>query len=244
MDAAPPERSPRVHRVRHLQDACRAAAPGAARTGRVRRRGPVGPVRRPVLGHRVREGCTRGDLRAGRRAVPAVGDFRRRAGGARGGSNRSPAPSPPNAVRVGGPHDDRAARRSDRPAGDRGTTRARSTSWWPHASSRTTAWPRSTSTTSRSGSGGTGSIRRSTRCWCSTARSSSRYAEIYRRRGEGDVRPSHRGRGIGAALLGWIERRAHASSRPPRWDSRRPTRTRRPASCSSRTATSRRGPRG
>jgi mycothiol synthase len=34
------------------------------------------------------------------------------------------------------------------------------------------------------------------------------YAEIYRGRGEGDVRPSHRGRGIGAALLGWIERRA------------------------------------
>lgn len=34
------------------------------------------------------------------------------------------------------------------------------------------------------------------------------YAEIYRARGEGDVRPSHRGRGIGAALLGWIERRA------------------------------------
>jgi len=33
------------------------------------------------------------------------------------------------------------------------------------------------------------------------------YAEIYRGRGEGDVRPSHRGRGIGAALLGWIERR-------------------------------------
>lgn len=33
-------------------------------------------------------------------------------------------------------------------------------------------------------------------------------AEIYRGRGEGDVRPSHRGRGIGSALLGWIERRA------------------------------------
>ena len=33
-------------------------------------------------------------------------------------------------------------------------------------------------------------------------------AEIYRGRGEGDVRPSHRGRGIGAALLGWIEGRA------------------------------------
>jgi GNAT superfamily N-acetyltransferase len=34
--------------------------------------------------------------------------------------------------------------------------------------------------------------------------------EIYRRRGEGDVRPSHRGRGIGTVLLEWIERRAHA----------------------------------
>ena len=33
-------------------------------------------------------------------------------------------------------------------------------------------------------------------------------AEIYRGRGEGDVRPSHRGRGIGAGLLGWIEGRA------------------------------------
>lgn len=33
-------------------------------------------------------------------------------------------------------------------------------------------------------------------------------AEIYRGRGEADVRPSHRDRGVGAALLGWIERRA------------------------------------
>ena len=33
-------------------------------------------------------------------------------------------------------------------------------------------------------------------------------AEIYRRRGEADVRPSRRGHGIGAALLGWIEQRA------------------------------------
>ena len=69
------------------------------------------------------------------------------------------------------------------------------------------------------------------------------YAEIYRGRGEGDVRPSHRGRGIGAALLGWIERRAR-SSRPPRWDRRGATRPRLLASCSSRTATSPHGPRG
>ena len=34
------------------------------------------------------------------------------------------------------------------------------------------------------------------------------WAEIYRGRGEGDVRPSHRARGIGAVLLAWIERRA------------------------------------
>ncbi len=34
------------------------------------------------------------------------------------------------------------------------------------------------------------------------------WAEIYRGRGEGDVRPSHRDRGIGSALLGWLERRA------------------------------------
>ena len=33
-------------------------------------------------------------------------------------------------------------------------------------------------------------------------------AEIYRGRAEGDVRPSHEDRGIGAALLRWIERRA------------------------------------
>ena len=33
-------------------------------------------------------------------------------------------------------------------------------------------------------------------------------AEIYRGRAEGDVLPSHRDRGIGAALLAWIERRA------------------------------------
>jgi len=34
------------------------------------------------------------------------------------------------------------------------------------------------------------------------------YAEIYRGRCEADVRPTHRGRGIGSAVLGWIERRA------------------------------------
>jgi mycothiol synthase len=34
------------------------------------------------------------------------------------------------------------------------------------------------------------------------------WAELYRWRGEANVRPSHRGRGIGAALLAWIERRA------------------------------------
>ena len=34
------------------------------------------------------------------------------------------------------------------------------------------------------------------------------WAELYRRRGEGDVRPTHRSRGIGTALLEWIERRA------------------------------------
>jgi mycothiol synthase len=37
------------------------------------------------------------------------------------------------------------------------------------------------------------------------------YAELYLRRGEGDVAPVHRGRGIGTALLGWIEERARAS---------------------------------
>ena len=34
------------------------------------------------------------------------------------------------------------------------------------------------------------------------------WAELYRQRAEADVRPSHRGRGIGAALLDWIEARA------------------------------------
>ena len=33
-------------------------------------------------------------------------------------------------------------------------------------------------------------------------------AELYRGRAEGDVRPSHRGRGIGARLVSWIEARA------------------------------------
>lgn len=36
------------------------------------------------------------------------------------------------------------------------------------------------------------------------------WADLYRWRGEGDVRPTHRGRGIGAALLEWIELRAQA----------------------------------
>jgi mycothiol synthase len=34
------------------------------------------------------------------------------------------------------------------------------------------------------------------------------WTELYRRRAEADVRPSHRGRGIGSALLAWIESRA------------------------------------
>ena len=34
------------------------------------------------------------------------------------------------------------------------------------------------------------------------------WAELYRRRGEADVRPSHRDRGIGAWLVSWIEARA------------------------------------
>ena len=36
------------------------------------------------------------------------------------------------------------------------------------------------------------------------------WAELYRSRSEGDVRPSHRGRGIGSQLLRWIELRARA----------------------------------
>ncbi len=40
------------------------------------------------------------------------------------------------------------------------------------------------------------------------------WAELYRRRAEADVRPSHRGRGIGAALLGWIEGRARELGEP------------------------------
>jgi mycothiol synthase len=36
------------------------------------------------------------------------------------------------------------------------------------------------------------------------------WAEVYRGRAEADVRPSHRGRGVGAALLAWTEARARA----------------------------------
>ena len=36
------------------------------------------------------------------------------------------------------------------------------------------------------------------------------WAELYRGRAEGDVRPSHRGRGIGSTLLRWTEERARA----------------------------------
>jgi mycothiol synthase len=36
------------------------------------------------------------------------------------------------------------------------------------------------------------------------------WADVYRGRGNGDVRPTNRFRGIGTALLEWIERRAHA----------------------------------
>jgi mycothiol synthase len=40
------------------------------------------------------------------------------------------------------------------------------------------------------------------------------WAELYRGRAEADVRPPHRGRGIGAALLSWIEARAGALGEP------------------------------
>jgi len=40
------------------------------------------------------------------------------------------------------------------------------------------------------------------------------WAELYRGRAEADVRPPHRGRGIGAALLSWIEARAGALAEP------------------------------
>lgn len=40
------------------------------------------------------------------------------------------------------------------------------------------------------------------------------WAELYRGRAEVDVRPSHRDRGIGAALLGWTEVRARALESP------------------------------
>jgi mycothiol synthase len=36
------------------------------------------------------------------------------------------------------------------------------------------------------------------------------WADLYRSRGEGDVRPTHRFRGIGTALLEWMERRARS----------------------------------
>jgi mycothiol synthase len=40
------------------------------------------------------------------------------------------------------------------------------------------------------------------------------WGEIFRRRAEADVLPSHRGRGIGAAILAWIEARARAAGVP------------------------------
>jgi GNAT superfamily N-acetyltransferase len=40
------------------------------------------------------------------------------------------------------------------------------------------------------------------------------WAELYRGRAEADVRPTHRGRGIGTTLLSWIEARAGALGEP------------------------------
>lgn len=40
------------------------------------------------------------------------------------------------------------------------------------------------------------------------------WAEVHRTRAEADVRPGHRGRGIGAALLRWTERRARETGQP------------------------------
>jgi mycothiol synthase len=40
------------------------------------------------------------------------------------------------------------------------------------------------------------------------------WATLYRGRSEGDVRPAHRGRGIGSALVSWIETRARMHGEP------------------------------
>lgn len=69
------------------------------------------------------------------------------------------------------------------------------------------------------------------------------WADHYRGRAEADVRPTHRGRGIGTELLSWIEARAGALGEP-RVGQTKTMRTPVRVSSLSRAATSRRGRRG
>jgi GNAT superfamily N-acetyltransferase len=57
------------------------------------------------------------------------------------------------------------------------------------------------------------------------------WAEVYRARADADVRPSHRGRGIGAALLAWTEERVRTAGTPAIYQVVTTRTTRRP-SCS------------
>ena len=79
-----PQRQPRLLRVRHLQAQPRARAPGGRAGGGVHRRRAVGPLRRRLQRHRVRQGVARADLPLrGLGVHPLVGVLRdRRVAGA------------------------------------------------------------------------------------------------------------------------------------------------------------------
>jgi 2-hydroxy-3-keto-5-methylthiopentenyl-1-phosphate phosphatase len=175
--------------------------------------GQVRSLRRPVLGRRVRQGRARADLPAGRRAVSAVGHVRRRPGRAR---------------------DDRDAPRSGRWRAMPGVEDGMNLDLPPGLTSRpaTAADTRAileliaTCEVDADGVAEVDEARHHVafgRRGFDPALDSQLvfedgelvgWADLYRSHGEGDVLPTHRSRGIGTALIEWIERRAQALGIP------------------------------
>src|SRR5262245_26240405 len=205
------ERPSRLHRLRYLQDACRPTPSGRARPDRVRRRGPVRPVRRDLLRRRVRQGRARADLRAGRRVVPAVGHVRRRSRRARDDARNTRATRSRTLPRL------EDAVSLDLPADltSRPPTAADAKAIFGLAAACETADDGMSEvdeddiTTSFERHGFDPTL---DSVLVFDGSQLVAWAETYRWRVDTAVLPSHRGRGIGSALLHWAEARGRARS--------------------------------